>query len=118
MSSYHLYKNSLRALIEHGKIKTTKARAKVIRGLVDKVITRAKKGGVPRTEIERLAKKIAPRFKDRNSGFTRIIKLGTKVGNNAPMVLMEFVEGTSASQGSSMSSVVVRKTSEKDKRKR
>lgn len=97
-----LFKNLLQGLVKHGKIKTTQAKAKVLRDSVDRVVNRAKEKSLdkryllsllPPRLMERLVKEIAPRFSERKSGFTRTIKLGTRAGDNAPMVLMEWVEG-------------------------
>lgn len=96
-----LFKNLLQELVKHGKIKTTQAKAKVLRDSVDRVVNRAKERSLdkryllsflPQRLMERLVKEIAPRFSERKSGFTRTIKLGTRAGDNAPMVLMEWVE--------------------------
>jgi large subunit ribosomal protein L17 len=77
-------------------------KAKAIKGDVDKIITKAKKGdktlatqllkrSVGLAEIDKVINEIAPRFKDRNSGYTRIIKLGRRFSDNASMVVMEWV---------------------------
>jgi len=99
------------ALIEHGRIETTEAKAVFVRGHVEKLITLAKHGlasdnpayGVHtrRVAASRLYNKrevvtklfeIAERSKERNGGYTRIIKLGPRKGDAAPMVLLELVD--------------------------
>ena len=99
-----LFKNLINALIEHHEIKTTEAKAKAIKGLVDRFVSRAKKKDLHsrrlvfsflqnKKMVNKLFEEIAPRFKSRTSGFTRIIKLGRRRGDAAMMVKMEFVEG-------------------------
>jgi large subunit ribosomal protein L17 len=99
-----LFKNLINALIEHQEIQTTEAKAKAIKGLVDKFVSRAKKKDLHSRRlvfsflqnqkmVNKLFEEIAPRFKQRPSGFTRIIKLGRRKGDAAMMVKMEFVEG-------------------------
>jgi large subunit ribosomal protein L17 len=104
------------ALIINERIKTTEARAKEVRSLVDRIITWGKKGDVhsrrliiaalgSETRLEnpatgkrdlevsyRVIHDIAPRFAEREGGYTRILKLGPRKGDNAPMVIMEFVD--------------------------
>ena len=104
------------ALLTHERIKTTEMRAKEVRGLVDRIITWGKKGDVhsrrliiaalggekklinPATgkqDLEmsyRVIHDIAPRFAEREGGYTRIMKLGPRKGDNASMVILELVE--------------------------
>lgn len=96
-------KSLVGALFLNDRIKTVEARAKEIRGDVDKVITWAKKGDLHsrRLAIAALGDKDLVReifekveqgmFADRNGGYTRIMKLGTRKGDNAPMVIIELV---------------------------
>ncbi|MBI1919365.1 50S ribosomal protein L17 [Candidatus Microgenomates bacterium] len=116
-------KNLLRELVVHQGIKTTEAKARRLRGLVDRVISFAKKGKtsrrylqsyLPDRLIERLISKIAPVFKNRTSGFTRITKLGTRLGDNAPMALIEFVEKVVTTQDADKKLVVTKKTKIKE----
>jgi large subunit ribosomal protein L17 len=83
-------------------IVTTEARAKVLRPYAERLITKAKKGGVHRQRIvvsrihdkdvtHKLFAEIAPRYADRNGGYTRILKLGPRPGDNAPMARIELV---------------------------
>jgi large subunit ribosomal protein L17 len=99
-----LFKNLINALIEHQAIKTTETKAKAIKGLVDKFVGRAKKNDLHsrrlvfaflqnKKMVNKLFEEIAPKFRKRSSGFTRIIKLGRRKGDAAMMVKMEFVEG-------------------------
>ena len=91
------------ALFTNDRIKTTEARAKEVRPLVDKIITWAKKGDVhsrrlalaelgDRDLVHKIFSEIAPRFEGRDGGYTRILKLGPRKGDAAPMVIMELVD--------------------------
>jgi large subunit ribosomal protein L17 len=90
------------ALLEHGKIKCSQARAKEVRSLVDESITLGKRGDLAarRQAIARLRNKtivyklfddIAPRYEDRSGGYTRIVKLGPRLGDACEMVYLELV---------------------------
>jgi len=93
-------------LFEHGKITTTEAKAKRLRPVAEKLITAAKTGDLParRRVLATIANKgvvhtlfteIAPRFSERNGGYTRITKVGPRQGDNAPMAVIEILtEGT------------------------
>jgi large subunit ribosomal protein L17 len=96
-------------LIEHGRIKTTEPRAKELRGIVDRVINTAKRDDVAarrraaltirdRSVLRKLFEDVAPEFDDRNSGYTRILKLGPRPGDGADMVYMELVNYEPAEQ--------------------
>lgn len=98
-----LFKNLIISLIDKERIETTEARAKAVRGLVDKLINKAKTKTKEaqiniqaflgnKNAVEKLVNSIAPRFNDRASGFTRIIRLDNRKGDNAPMVQFELVE--------------------------
>ena len=90
------------ALLANNRIKTTEARAKEVRPLVEKTITWAKKGDVHSRRLaiaaigdkELVAKLFseAERFEGRDGGYTRILKLGPRKGDGAPMVIMELVD--------------------------
>jgi large subunit ribosomal protein L17 len=91
------------SLFEHERIKTTEAKAKMLRPFAERLITKAKKGGIhdrrqvlsvieDRAVVHKLFADIGPRFEDRNGGYTRILKLGPRNGDAAPMVLIELVE--------------------------
>ncbi len=90
------------ALFEHGGITTTTARAKALRPYAEKLITKAKKGGVHRQRqvvatihdqgaASKLFTEIGPGYRDRNGGYTRILKLGPRPGDAAPMARIELV---------------------------
>ena len=85
-----------------GAITTTEAKAKMLRPYVEKLVTKAKHGGVHKQRqvvstihdkdaAHRLFAEIGPRYADRNGGYLRILKLGPRSGDNAPMVRLEFV---------------------------
>ena len=92
------------SLIRDGKIKTTEARAKAVRPVVEKLITRAKKGDLAsrrivlktltdRDIVHKLFSEVAPQYGERNGGYTRIVKLGYRKGDAAPMALIELIAG-------------------------
>lgn len=96
-----LFKGLMRSLAMHEAIKTTESKAKAIRGEFESFITRAKDGEaaryhlikhLPEETVTRLIADIAPRMKERNGGYTRIIRLGTRTKDNAEMVILELVE--------------------------
>jgi large subunit ribosomal protein L17 len=96
-----LFKNLLTSLVLEERITTTEAKAKAIKGAADKLVTKAKKGGdvalralapdVRHEAASKLIEQIAPRFMDRQGGYTRIIKVGRRVADNAPQVILEWV---------------------------
>jgi large subunit ribosomal protein L17 len=96
-----LLKGLAGALIRSEAIETTEAKAKAALSLIEKLITKAKSASLAdvrhiesvitdKTLVQKLVSEIAPRFKDRKGGFLRLIKLGSRSGDNAPMVRMEF----------------------------
>lgn len=96
-------RNMLVALLREESIKTTITRAKLIKGLADSIISIAKKGTLAsRRRVARLIKDknilnklfsdIANRFTDRNGGFTRLIRIGFRKGDCAPIAILELVE--------------------------
>jgi large subunit ribosomal protein L17 len=90
-------------LIVRGKIKTTEPKAKELRPIIEKLITRAKgdsvatrrsivaKLGGRTRDVKKLFEVIAPKYKDVNGGYTRVLKLGTRKADGAPMAIIEFV---------------------------
>ena len=97
-------------LFEHGKVKTTEAKAKKLRPLAEKLITHAKKGDLAsrrlvsaqisnKSVVHTLFTDIGPRFEARNGGYTRITKVGPRKGDNAPMAVIEVLkDGVTAKQ--------------------
>src|SRR2546422_11256374 len=89
-------------LFQHGKIRTTEAKAKALRPVAEHLITFAKRGDVharrqvlksvpDRDVVHKLFSEIAPRFSERSGGYTRILKLGQRPGDGAPMALIELL---------------------------
>ena len=98
-----LIRGLMNSVIEHGRIKTTVVKAKEVRRHVEKAVTLAKKDDLNsiRLLVSRLANKdnalslvksVAPRFKDRDGGYTRVIKIGRRPGDTAEMAYLEFVD--------------------------
>ena len=95
-----LFKSLVQALILSEKIETTQAKAKAIKGLVDRIITQSKSINTQRLVTQfiisnearkKLFDDITPRLKDRNSGYTSIVKLGKRQGDGTEMVQMSFL---------------------------
>ncbi len=98
-----MYRNLVTDLLNYEKITTTEAKAKEVRGLAEKMITLGKKGGLhPRRQAlsfifdkkvtEKVFTELAPKYAERHGGYTRIIKLGPRLGDGAAMVQLELVE--------------------------
>ena len=99
----HMMKNMVTSFFEHERITTTVTRAKELRKLVDKMITLGKRGDLHARRqalrvindqkiVAKLFEMIAPRYSERPGGYTRIIRLENRQGDNAPMVIFELVE--------------------------
>lgn len=95
--------NLATALFEHGRIKTTEPKARALRPYAEKLITHAKKGTLhnrrevlkkirDKDVVHALFAQIGPHFADRNGGYTRIIKVEARKGDNAPMAVIELVQ--------------------------
>ena len=95
--------NLATALFEHGRIKTTETKARALRPYAEKLITHAKKGTLhnrrevlkkirDKDVVHNLFAEIGPFFSDRNGGYTRIIKVENRKGDNAPMAVIELVQ--------------------------
>jgi large subunit ribosomal protein L17 len=98
-----LFRNLLTALFRHERITTTEAKAKAIRALADRMISLAKRESlharrqvlqmVPdETVVKKLFDTVAARYAERPGGYTRIVKVGHRAGDNAPLVLLELVD--------------------------
>jgi len=98
-----LYSNLAGALIEHGRIKTTVTKAKAVKPLAEQMITLGRRGDLharrqataflrSRDVVHHLFAEVAPRFKDRPGGYTRIIKIGPRPGDAAEMAYLELVD--------------------------
>ena len=98
-----MFRNMSASLIKHEQITTTVAKAKELRPYVEKLITLAKRGGLANrrlamsrlmddTQLTKLFDVLAERYKDRNGGYTRIIKAGIRASDAAPIAVIEFVD--------------------------
>lgn len=102
-----LMKNMLSSLLKHGRITTTVAKAKELRIHADRFITIGKKDSIParrqaatwihdRTLLTKLFNDYAKRYADRHGGYTRILQLGPRLGDAAPMAMIEYIPATNA----------------------
>ena len=98
-----LYANLASALIEHGRIRTTEAKAKEVRPIAERMITLGKRGDLhahrqavaflrSKDVAHKLFAEVAPRFAERPGGYTRVVKLGPRPGDAAPMAYLELVD--------------------------
>jgi large subunit ribosomal protein L17 len=98
-----LYANLAGALIEHGRIKTTVAKAKAVKPIAEEMITLGRRGDLAARRqalaflrsndvVTKLFSDVAPRFTDRPGGYLRIVKLGPRYGDSAEMVYLELVD--------------------------
>ena len=115
-----LLANQVCSLIEHQRIKTTLAKAKAVRPLAERMVTLGKNGSIharrtalatlrQKTAVKKLFDDIAPRSAERNGGYTRIVKLGQRMSDSAPMAFIEWVD---------MAEVIEAKAEEDKKAKR
>jgi len=98
-----MFRNMVTSFLEHEKITTTDAKAKELRSIAERMITLGKRGDLHATRqaaayirdkkvVTKLFTEIAPQYADRPGGYTRIIKLGIRPGDNAPVSIIELVE--------------------------
>src|SRR5713101_3325033 len=98
-----LLANQVCALIQHQRIKTTLAKAKAVRPLAERMVTLGKNGSIharrralamlrQKNAVKKLFDDIAPRSAERNGGYTRIVKLGQRMSDSAPMAFIEWVD--------------------------
>ena len=98
-----MFRNMVTSLLTHEKITTTDAKAKEIRSVAEKLITLGKRGDLhsmrlaasyirEKSVVTKLFSSITPRYKERSGGYTRIIKLGNRLGDTAPVSIIELVE--------------------------
>lgn len=115
-----LFKGLMSSLVMYGKIKTTEAKAKSIKGEVDKLVTRARKEGalarkllephLTATAIEKFISEVVPSFKGRNSGFTKTARLGHRVKDNSSMIFMTWTDEVVAVEKEKIKKAPVKKT--------
>jgi large subunit ribosomal protein L17 len=112
-------------LFEHGRIKTTEAKAKRVRPLAEKLITKAKRGDLhsrrqvlqvirDKSVVHELFEEIGPRYENRPGGYTRITKIGPRRGDNAPMAVIELVEKLTVAQEATGEAEAATKRAAKD----
>ena len=118
-----MFMNMSNALIKHEQITTTLAKAKELRRFVEKIVTLGKKGdllsrrkAVSILQDQKMSKKVfdvlAERYKTRSGGYTRIIKLGNRYGDNAPTAVIEFVDRDESAKGLDSGPVIEKKSTE------
>jgi large subunit ribosomal protein L17 len=105
-----LFRNMAAALIKHEQITTTVPKAKELRPYIEKLITLAKRGGLSNrrlahsrlmdeTQEKKLFEVLAERYKDRNGGYTRIVKAGIRASDSAPVAIIELVDRDTDAKG-------------------
>ena len=116
-----LLMNLSNALLKHEQITTTLPKAKELRPFVEKIISLGKKGDLharkkansllrDEKNIKRIFDVFASRYKDRNGGYTRIVKLGNRYGDNAPTAVIELVDRDIGAKGKDSGPVIAKKT--------
>ena len=120
-----MFMNMSNALIKHEQITTTLAKAKELRRFVEKIITLGKKGDlisrrktISTLQDNKMSQKVfdvfADRYKNRAGGYTRIIKLGNRFGDNAPTAVIEFVDRDENAKGLDSGPVIEKKVTEEE----
>jgi len=105
-----MFANMAAALIKHEQIVTTLPKAKALRPVVERLVTLAKKGDLAsrrlvvsrmrdETQAKKLFETLAPRYKTRAGGYTRVLKAGYRYGDNAPLAVIEFVDRDEDARG-------------------
>src|SRR6476646_4104750 len=115
-----MFANMAASLIKHEQIVTTLPKAKELRPIVEKLVTLAKKGGLHArrqaiaeirdvAQVKKLFEVLGVRYKDRDGGYTRIMKAGFRYGDNAPKAVIEFVDRDVEAQGKDSGTVLENK---------
>ena len=105
-----MFANMCAALIKHEQITTTLPKAKDLRPIVEKLVTLGKRGDLHARRqavaqirdlamVKKLFEVLGPRYKERNGGYTRVLKAGFRYGDNAPVAVIEFVDRDEAAKG-------------------
>jgi large subunit ribosomal protein L17 len=100
-----LYRNLVTELLDHERIVTTEAKAKEVRGMAERIITLGKGGSLHQRRqalsfvyqpkvVSKVFSELADRYRDRAGGYTRVLHLAPRIGDGAPMVLLELVDAT------------------------
>ena len=116
-----MFANMSASLIKHEQIVTTLPKAKDLRPVVEKLITLGKRGDLharrqaiaqmrDETQVQKLFATVGPRYKERQGGYTRILKAGFRYGDNAPMAVIELVDRDPDAKGQDSGPVEVRET--------
>ncbi len=120
-----MFANMCAALIKHEQIVTTLPKAKDLRPIVEKLITLGKRGDLHARRqavaqlrdaamVKKLFDVLGPRYKDRNGGYTRVLKAGFRYGDNAPVGLIELVDRDESAKGKDSGPVQVRRVEEEE----
>jgi large subunit ribosomal protein L17 len=115
-----MFANMAAALIKHEQIKTTLPKAKELRPVVEKLVSLAKKGGLAARRqaisemrdvamVKKLFEVIGPRYKDRDGGYTRIMKAGFRFGDSAAVAIIEFIDRDEEAKGKDSGPVAAKK---------
>jgi large subunit ribosomal protein L17 len=118
-----MFANMCAALIKHEQIVTTLPKAKELRPVVEKLVTLGKRGDLHARRqaiaqmrdiamVKKLFEVIGPRYKDRNGGYTRVLKAGFRYGDNAPVAVIEFVDRDETAKGQDSGPVQEKKVEE------
>ncbi len=113
-----MFANMCQALVKHEQIITTLPKAKDLRPIVEKLVTLGKRGGLHARRqaiaqikdvalVAKIFDTLAPRYKDRHGGYTRVLKAGFRYGDNAPMAVIEFVDRDVTAKGKDSGPVLV-----------
>jgi large subunit ribosomal protein L17 len=120
-----MFANMCASLIKHEQIVTTLPKAKELRPIIEKLITLAKKGGLAArrqaisevrdvTQVKKLFEVLAPRYKERKGGYTRVLKAGFRYGDNAAQAVIEFVDRDLEAKGKDSGPVQAKKVEEQE----
>jgi large subunit ribosomal protein L17 len=120
-----MFANMCASLIKHEQIVTTLPKAKELRPVVEKLVTLAKKGGLAArrqaiaevrdvAQVKKLFEVIAARYKERNGGYTRVLKAGFRYGDSAPVAVIEFVDRDVEAKGKDSGPVQEKKVEEQE----
>ncbi|MFO8058814.1 MAG: 50S ribosomal protein L17 [bacterium] len=120
-----MFRNLVTSLIKHGRVETTLAKAKELRSWGDKMITLGKRGDLharrqalavitEKEVVKKLFDEIAPLYQDRQGGYTRIVKLGHRTGDAAPMAVIELVGKREAEKKAEKKAEKTRKKKKKE----
>ena len=114
-----MFMNMSNALIKHEQITTTLSKAKELRRFVEKIVTLGKKGdllsrrkAISILQDQKMSKKVFDVLSDRSGGYTRIIKLGNRFGDNAPTAVIEFVDRDENAKGLDSGPIIEKKSTE------